>query len=109
MSVAAQFLDGARRSAGLSQRDLAERTGIAQPTIARIEAGRQVPGVDLLDRLLQACGWQLDMVPERGRGVDHTLIEKCLDASPAERLDRAAAYGRLVDRLRTATPLDSRQ
>jgi predicted transcriptional regulator len=30
----------ARRRVGLSQRDLAARTGIAQPTIARIEGGR---------------------------------------------------------------------
>lgn len=109
MKVAAQFLDGARRSAGLSQRDLAERTGVAQPTIARIEAGRQVPGVDLLDRLLRACGWQLDMVPERGTGVDRSLVEGSLDTSPANRLQRASAYGRLVGRLRTAMPVDGRQ
>jgi transcriptional regulator with XRE-family HTH domain len=106
VSIASEFLDGARRSAGLTQRNLAERTGVAQPTIARIEAGRQIPGVDLLDRLLRACGWQLDMTVERGTGVDRSLIEDCLAVSPPERLGRATAYGQLVQRLRAATPVD---
>lgn len=41
-----------RKGAGLSQRELALRTGVAQPTIARIEGGRVDPRVTTLERLL---------------------------------------------------------
>jgi transcriptional regulator with XRE-family HTH domain len=60
----------ARRAAGLSQRELSRRTGVPQPAIARIEAGRQVPRADTLDRLLRACGFELRLAPARGGGVD---------------------------------------
>ena len=99
---AAEWLNGARRSAGLSQRQLAERSGTPQPTIARIEAGIQVPRVDTLDRLLRACGWELDMVPLRGQGEDRTLIAHWLSLDPLERAERGAAYGRFADELRGA-------
>ncbi|MGA9159830.1 MAG: helix-turn-helix transcriptional regulator, partial [Actinomycetota bacterium] len=53
---AARTLREARRGAGLTQRALALRAGIPQPTIARIEARTVVPRIDTLDRLLSACG-----------------------------------------------------
>ena len=65
---AAAWVNGARRGAGLTQRQLAARSGVPQPTIARIESGRQVPRVDTLERLLDACGWELEMTPRRGEG-----------------------------------------
>jgi putative transcriptional regulator len=37
----------ARRRAGLSQPQLAEKVGASRPTIARIEAGRTTPSVKL--------------------------------------------------------------
>lgn len=45
----------ARRAAGLTQRALAARSGVAQPHIARIESGRVVPTAQTLERLLQAA------------------------------------------------------
>ncbi|MGH2810631.1 MAG: helix-turn-helix domain-containing protein, partial [Actinomycetota bacterium] len=47
-----KVLRESRRKAGLSQRQLARLSGVAQPAIARLESGRAVPRVDLLDRLL---------------------------------------------------------
>jgi DNA-binding XRE family transcriptional regulator len=44
----AEWVNGARRSAGLTQRQLAERSGVPQPTIARIESGKQMPRADTL-------------------------------------------------------------
>lgn len=46
----------ARRSAGLTQAQLAERAGTSQPTVARIESGGRNPTWDLVSRLLDACG-----------------------------------------------------
>jgi transcriptional regulator with XRE-family HTH domain len=99
---AATWLNGARRAAGLSQRELAVKSGVPQSAIARIERGRQVPRVDTLERLLRVCGFQLEMVPKRGEGVDRTLIWHALSQSPAERAEQAAAYGRFIDTLRRA-------
>lgn len=49
----------ARRAAGWSQRDLAERTGVPQPVIARLEAGDNDPKLSTLSRLSHALGLQL--------------------------------------------------
>jgi transcriptional regulator with XRE-family HTH domain len=70
----------------LTQRALAEKTGIPQETIARIEAGRSDPRVETLDRLLEATGMGLEVMPRLGLGIDRTQINELLDLSMAERL-----------------------
>lgn len=90
----AHALRTARKRARLTQRGLAAKTGVAQPTIARIERGVEMPRVDTLDRLLLACGWRLDSVPRRGQGVDRSLIRDLLARTPGERLDLARADAR---------------
>jgi transcriptional regulator with XRE-family HTH domain len=51
----------ARKRAGLTQRQLAELVGVAQPTIARIETGVSEPGLDTVRRMLFECGLELDV------------------------------------------------
>jgi HTH-type transcriptional regulator/antitoxin HipB len=53
----------ARRELGWSQRELAERSGIAQPVIARLEAGDNDPKVSTLSRLAHALGLWLRYAP----------------------------------------------
>lgn len=79
----------ARRRAGLSQRELARRTGTAQPTISRIERGLMSPTVATLEPLIKACGMELEMIERPGAGVDRTLIVERLRMTPTERLRRA--------------------
>ena len=98
----AEWVNGARRSAGLTQRQLAERAGVPQPTIARIESGKQMPRADTLDKLLKACGWELDMALRRGQGEDRSLIRQWLSMTPSVRAERGAAYGRFAERLSQA-------
>lgn len=76
----------ARRAAGLTQRDLAARSGVPQPAIARLERGRASARFETLDRLLQACGKALELVDRPGTGVDRTLIAERLRMSPGERV-----------------------
>jgi len=102
MTRVAEWVNGARRSAELTQRELATRAGVPQPTIARIESGRQMPRADTLDKLLKACGWELDMTPRRGEGEDRGLIAHWLSLTPAERAVGGAAYGRALDQVRRA-------
>ena len=51
----------ARGKAGLSLRGLAERAGTSHATLAAYEAGRVVPRVDTLDRILRAAGFASDI------------------------------------------------
>jgi transcriptional regulator with XRE-family HTH domain len=50
----------ARRRAGLTQRQLADRLGLRQATIARWERGDRGVSVDNLEMVAHACGLQLD-------------------------------------------------
>jgi len=102
---AASYVNQARRAAGLSQRELSRRTGVPQSGIARIEGGLQMPRADTLERLLKACGFELRLGPVRGGGVDRGQLQEWMELSPAERLDRATGYGRLLERIRSARPV----
>ncbi|MCD7824098.1 MAG: helix-turn-helix transcriptional regulator [Oscillospiraceae bacterium] len=53
----------ARELKGLSQRDLAEISGVKQPAIARLESMRSTPQIDTLCKLLSPLGYKLSIVP----------------------------------------------
>ncbi|MEW6152638.1 MAG: helix-turn-helix transcriptional regulator [Actinomycetota bacterium] len=99
---AATYLNQARRAAGLTQRELAARSGVPQPAIARIERGRQVPRYDTLVRLLKACGHELQLEERDDNGVNRGQVRSWLALSPADRSKGLVAYGRFLDRLQQA-------
>ncbi|MGH2408294.1 MAG: helix-turn-helix domain-containing protein [Candidatus Limnocylindrales bacterium] len=105
---AATILRYARRHAGLSQRELARRTGIAQPAIARIERGSVSPRLDTLERLLAGAGQVLEPEPLLGVGVDRTLIQGSLAQTPEARIRSAAAAWRGLSSFLRATGHGSR-
>lgn len=86
MSMAGRMLRFARSRANLTQRELAAKSGVPQETIARIERGRADPRLGTLDRLLEACGYGLEVEPRLGIGVDRTQIEQLLLLTTSERL-----------------------
>ncbi|MFJ2947960.1 helix-turn-helix domain-containing protein [Streptomyces sp. NPDC087226] len=49
-------LRGLRAEAGLTGALLAQRAGVGQPTVSKVETGRMVPSTDVLDRLSRALG-----------------------------------------------------
>ncbi|MFI6209369.1 helix-turn-helix domain-containing protein [Streptomyces sp. NPDC051041] len=49
-------LRGLRAEAGLTGAVLAQRAGVGQPTVSKVETGRMVPSRDVLDRLSRALG-----------------------------------------------------
>jgi len=61
-----------RRAAGITQAELARRTGIHRPNIARVEAGRHMPSLGTLAKIADAIGLSLaEMLAEDGeRGDD---------------------------------------
>jgi transcriptional regulator with XRE-family HTH domain len=89
MSMAGRMLRESRARARLTQRQLAEKSGIPQETIARIERGRADPRVNTLDRLLGACEFGLEVLPRLGIGIDRTQIRARLDLTPDKRLEIA--------------------
>jgi transcriptional regulator with XRE-family HTH domain len=97
---AATMLVEARKRAGLSQTELAGRTGVKQPAISRIESGRAIPSVEMLDHLLRACGESLEPVRRAGSGIDRSVIRQLLELTPAERLRKAAAEAGSLQRIR---------
>jgi transcriptional regulator with XRE-family HTH domain len=90
MSPAWAILRDARRRAGLSQRQLAERAGTSQSVVARIEKSRVEPSLDLLLRLVKTCGLDLRMHLEPHDFHDEGLISQALAQTPEERLQAVA-------------------
>ena len=60
MNVIRALID-ARASQNLTQRELSERTGIAQTEISRIENGERNPSIKLLQRLADGLGMVLNV------------------------------------------------
>lgn len=65
----AALIREARLRAGLTQAELAERTGRDRSVIARWEQAAVAPGVDTLVELVRACGFDvpLELVPYEPR------------------------------------------
>lgn len=53
----------ARETKGLSQRELAELSGVKQPAIARMESMKATPQIDTLLKVLVPLGYTLEIVP----------------------------------------------
>lgn len=53
----------AREEKGLSQRELAELSGVKQPAIARLESMKAKPQIDTLLKLLVPLGYTLSITP----------------------------------------------
>ncbi len=54
-----------REERGWSQRDLAKKTGIKQPQIARLEKGGQMPTIETLWRLADALNAKVVIGPDQ--------------------------------------------
>ena len=57
-----QRIQELRKDAGLTQAQLAEKCGMAQPNIARIEAGTYATSLDVLSRIAEALGKRIELV-----------------------------------------------
>lgn len=53
----------AREDKGLSQRELAEISGVKQPAIARLESMKTTPQIDTLFKILNPLGYTISIVP----------------------------------------------
>lgn len=91
----------ARRRAGYSQEELAQRGGVPQSTVGRIESGARVPSTAMVERLVSAAGFEVVLsLGEPDPGTD-SMFQRTLQRSPAERLADATRTARFVLRGRS--------
>ena len=95
-----RLVERLRRASGLTQAALAARIGTTQAALSKIETGRTLPGLELLDRIARAVGRPItltlgeDAVPP-SREARKGLVRRALgdfefdpwerDPTPAER------------------------
>jgi len=87
----ALLLREVRALAGLSQAELAARIGAHQPAVSRWERGLETPRA-----ILEACGYEVDLVCRRHDDVDRAQIAGSLAQTPDERLETVANVNELL-------------
>lgn len=83
---AGALLKRARSAAGISQRELADRSGLAASVVGDYERGRFSPTVRQLNRLLAAAGFQLQTELVRLGADTDSLIRQSLALPAGDRL-----------------------
>ena len=103
--VSGDLLIEARRRAGLSQAELARRSGVAASLIGRYERYEVIPSFERLRELVRACGFDFAFRLAKLDPTDHdrVLIERELRLTPPERLRRGLAAGRAARALGPAS------
>jgi len=92
----------ARRRAGLTQRELAERAGTTQSAIARLESGRASPSFDTVRRMMRLCGFALLVQLDPYDDSDLAQAQASLRRTPDGRVAHNAAVLSMFHELRRA-------
>lgn len=101
------FLIAARRRHGLTQAELAQRVGMTQTNISRVERDKASPSLYTLNRLLEAMGetLQIAAVPLRqpppggGNVPIRQLRADFEDLTPDQRIEQAALLSNVASEL----------
>lgn len=96
--ISASLIREARRRAGLSQAQLAERCGKAKVQIGRWETGTVAPSIDTLLEIVHACGFDLPLMLEPYHKIDDRRLTQLQRFSPERRVQH------MLDRLTTEAP-----
>ena len=91
-AYAARTLRNARQAAGLSLREAARRGGTSHATLIAYESGVKSPSVLTYLRVLEACGYAVDIVPNRrireqdgiARGDELAAVLQLAEAFPVD-------------------------
>lgn len=105
-SVSAMTIGGQLRAArlrrGISQASLARRAGTKQATISRLEAGRESPTIERLDRLASVLGLTAVVTLEPRGVIDPDAVAAARALSPAERLRESLSWNLVATSLEVA-------
>jgi transcriptional regulator with XRE-family HTH domain len=92
----------ARKRAGLTQRELADKARTSQSAIARLESGRTRPAFDDVLRLIRLCGMDLDIRLTRLDDSNWIQAQALRGLTPSERVERAQHVARQFEAIREA-------
>lgn len=98
--TSAETIRRARKRAGLTQAQLAERLGCSQSEVGRWERGAARPTYERLQEIVAACGLHLASQMYVADDSYDPHIAQQLAMPVAERVREAAERGRYYDRLR---------
>jgi transcriptional regulator with XRE-family HTH domain len=90
----------ARRRAGLTQAELADRAGTSQSGIARWESGRTAVSLDDVIRIVRLCGFDLELMVLPRDDSDMAQAARLADLTGQERMDRHTRLARQLSGLR---------
>jgi transcriptional regulator with XRE-family HTH domain len=97
-----QVVREARRRAGLTQAQLAERAGTTQSAIARLERGDVEPGFHRVVELVRVAGLDLRVGLVAYDDHDWSIAAQNLQVSPARRVRNLKSLLESVERARAA-------
>ena len=100
--IGGELVREARKRAGLTQQELADRAGTTQSAVARLESGRVSPPLDRVEELVQLCGFQLILELAPFDDSDVVQAEARLRLDVDERLRQMEAGVRAAAELRAA-------
>jgi predicted nucleotidyltransferase/DNA-binding XRE family transcriptional regulator len=93
MSQAGSLLRRARKTARLTQAELAQRAGVTQSVVSAYESGRREPALSTLARLIEASGAHLRIEMEPARRLPATARAQLLERSRPRIREVAARHG----------------
>lgn len=88
----------ARKRAGLTQAQLAEKAGTSQPAIARWEAGERDPGFGTLQRLIHACDLDMSIALNQADLHDLSLALRTREMTPGQRVENMLNWTRSLEK-----------
>ncbi len=94
------LISEARRRAGITQTELAERAGTTQPTVSAYENAKKLPTIPVLAELLSACGVELALGFSEPDTQRESAQEAALARSVDDRIKTNANAIRTVKQLR---------
>lgn len=102
--VLGSILQSARGKAGVSQAQLAIRTGLAASAISRIENGHESPSFERFARCMEALGFAPAVELHELEGSDADPVHLVAEAqmTPAQRLESLFSWMRFGERLANA-------
>ena len=92
-AIGAGLIKQARMRAGLSQAQLAGRSGKAKVQIERWQTGVVAPSLDTPLELLRACGFDLSLMLEPYEPVNDDRLVALPQQSPGPRVERMLRRG----------------
>ncbi len=96
--ISASLIREARMRAGLSQAQLADRSGKAKVQIGRWETGLVAPSLDTLIEIVRVCGFDLPLMLEPYEPIDDRELTALQRYSPERRFEQ------MLDRFEKGAP-----